>query len=98
MGPASTPSLDPLPAILGSMGATAAIGIVLYVHFGVTLALIAKKSSTKPTWLAWLPIGNIFLMLMIGRRPIWRFLLLLIPGVNVVVVVMTWMAGTPLPG
>lgn len=92
MAPALGPELNPLPTIMGSLVAILVGNVLLYVYFGVTLMVIARKTNTRNAWLAWIPIGNIFLMCSAGRRPAWWVLLLLIPVVNLVVVAILWMS------
>lgn len=41
----------------------------------------------KPRWGVLVPIYNVILLLQIAQRPIWWFLLLLMPGVNVLVTI-----------
>jgi len=65
--------------------------VALYCYIAYSLFVIAKKTNTQNPWLAWIPIANIFLMLMIAKKPLWWFLLLLIPLVNIVVSVIIWM-------
>ncbi|HJN19161.1 MAG TPA: DUF5684 domain-containing protein [Armatimonadota bacterium] len=92
MDPTLVPDLNPLPAILGSLAVTLGVSLAMYVYFGITLMIIAKKSNTQGAWLAWVPIGNIVLMFMIGRRPGWWIVLLFVPLVNVVIGVLMWMS------
>ncbi len=90
-----TPSgaeFNPVPAIMGFLGVIVVGGFVGYLYFSITLMVIARKSNTPNAWLAWIPIGNVFLMCAIGRRPSWWVLLMLIPFVNVFVGVMVWMS------
>jgi hypothetical protein len=63
-----------------------------YVYIALALQTIATKTSTANGWLAWIPIANIFLMLSVAKKPMWWFLLFLIPLVNIVIAVMVWMA------
>jgi len=62
----------------------ATLGVVLFFFFlayaysALTLQLVAKKTGTANAWLAWVPVGNIFLMCMVAHRPLWWALLLLI--------------------
>src|SRR5438552_1613193 len=91
MPPPTAPQLNPLGAIAGFMGILFVVGFALYVYFGITLMVIAKKTQTRNAGLAWLPIGNLFLMCAIGRRPAWWVLLLLVPIVNLVAAAMIWM-------
>src|SRR5262245_50596104 len=43
------------------------VGIVLYAYFAFMLMVIATKTSTANAWLAWVPIGNLYLMCRIAR-------------------------------
>lgn len=63
-----------------------------YVYHALALQTIARKTNRDDGWLAWIPIANLFLMVMIAKKPVWWVLLFLIPLVNVVVIVMVWMA------
>jgi hypothetical protein len=67
-------------------------GLAAYVYMALALQTIATKTSTPNGWLAWIPIANIFLMLSVAKKPMWWFLLFLIPLVNIVIAVMVWMA------
>jgi hypothetical protein len=53
---------------------------------------IAEKTNTENPWLAWIPIANIILLLNIAKKPIWWIVLFLIPLVNIIIVIMVWMA------
>lgn len=68
------------------------IGLALYIYFALALQTIAKKTNTENPWLAWIPIINIVLMLMIAKKPIWWIVLFLIPLVNIVIAILVWMA------
>ena len=63
-----------------------------YVYFALAIQTIAIKTNTDNAWLAWIPIVNMYLMVMIARKPIWWFLLLFVPVVNIVFLVLIWMA------
>ena len=69
------------------------LGVLLigYVYMSLALQTIADKTSTPNAWLAWIPIANIFLMLDIAKKPMWWFILFLIPLVNIVIAIMVWM-------
>ena len=69
-----------------------AIALGAYIYFALALQTIATKTATPNAWLAWIPIANIFLMLGIAKKPMWWFLLFLIPLVNIVIAVIVWMA------
>jgi hypothetical protein len=69
-------------------------GLVFYVYLALALQTIATKTGTPNAWLAWIPIGNIILMLNVAKKPLWWFLLFLIPLVNLVMAIIVWM-GVP---
>jgi Family of unknown function (DUF5684) len=64
----------------------------VYVYVWLALQTIATKTNTANAWLAGIPIANLFLMLGIAKKPMWWFLLLLVPLVNIVIAIMVWMA------
>lgn len=66
--------------------------LALYIYFSYSLMVIARKTNTENGWMAWIPIINIILMLNIAQKPIWWILLCLIPLVNIVIIVLVWMA------
>ncbi len=66
------------------------IMIIAYVFMALALMGIANKTKTKNAWFAWVPILNIFLILMIAKRPLWWFILLLIPIVNLIILIIVW--------
>jgi uncharacterized protein DUF5684 len=63
-----------------------------YIYVSLALQTIATKTSTANAWMAWIPIVNIFLMLNIAQKPLWWFILFLIPLVNIVMAILVWMA------
>ncbi|HUU13842.1 MAG TPA: DUF5684 domain-containing protein [Terriglobia bacterium] len=78
---------------LGAMvGVMFLVFAVLYVYFSLALQTIAKKTNTENAWLAWIPIANVILMLNIAKKPLWWFILCLIPFVNIVITIIVWMA------
>jgi magnesium-transporting ATPase (P-type) len=68
------------------------IGAAFYIFAAFALMTIAEKTQTPNAWLAWIPIANVVLMIMVARKPIWWLVLFLIPLVNIVVSVILWMA------
>jgi hypothetical protein len=68
------------------------MGLVGYVYFALAFQTIANKTGTPNAWLAWIPIVNIFLMLGVAKKPMWWFILFLIPLVNIIMAVIVWMA------
>jgi hypothetical protein len=80
----TTTSVSPLAAGMG-------IGMML-VWFAVVLILIISMwkiftKAGKPGWAAIVPIYNIIVLLEIVCKPIWWFILLLIPFVNIIVLI-----------
>ncbi len=67
-------------------------GLGMYVYMALALQTIATKTGTANEWLAWIPIANLFLMLSIAKKPMWWFLLFLIPLVGAVMAIIVWMA------
>jgi Family of unknown function (DUF5684) len=68
------------------------IGLAFYAYFALALQTIATKTQTENAWLAWIPLANLFLMLMVAKKPLWWFILFLIPLVNLVMLIIVWMA------
>ena len=69
--------------------------IVFYVFFAYCIARLATKFGMplgKAFIWALIPIANIFLLLKLAAKPMWWFILLLIPIVNIVISIMIWMA------
>jgi hypothetical protein len=77
---------------MGIMLVAVLVGLAAYVYMSLALQTIANKTSTANAWLAWIPIANLFLMLSIAKKPMWWFLLLLVPLLNIVIAIMVWMA------
>lgn len=73
-----------------SAGAGIFGGIMMIVWLAVLVLIIAGMwkmftKAGKPGWAAIIPIYNIIVLLEIVGRPIWWFILLLIPFVNIIV-------------
>jgi hypothetical protein len=68
------------------------LGLGFYAYFSLALQTIATKTATANGWLAWIPIANLFLLLSVARKPLWWFLLFLIPLVNLIILIIVWMA------
>ncbi len=92
---ANAQSDGPSPASMAIAGTMilffVVIGIAMYIYVALALQTIANKTTTPNAWLAWIPIAHIFLMLSVAKKPMWWFILFLIPLVNIVVAIMTWM-------
>ena len=75
----------------GIIFACVVIGIGLYVYMSLALQTIANKTNTQNSWLAWIPIANIILMLQIAKKPLWWLILFFVPLANIVIAIMIWM-------
>ena len=89
-----------LEAQVQQMGSGIGVGlvitwIVIYVFLAWCFARLAVRRGMPFTssfiW-ALIPIANIFLMIKLAEKPMWWFVLLLIPIVNFVVIIMMWMS------
>ena len=68
------------------------IGAGFYVYMALALQTIADKTKTENSWLAWIPIANLVLMLNIAKKPMWWIILFFVPFVNIVMAIIVWMA------
>lgn len=64
--------------------------IAVYIYAAYCLYTIGKKTNTPNEWMAWVPIVNVFYMLQIARLPLWWFLGILIPFLNLIVIIYVW--------
>jgi hypothetical protein len=81
----TTTGISPLGAGLGM------VGVIVWVAFAVLMIASMWKIFTKagkPGWAAIIPIYNIIVLLEIAGKPLWWFILMLIPFVNIVVFIM----------
>lgn len=66
--------------------------LAFYGYSALCLMLIAKKTATSGSWMAWVPILNLYLMCKAaGKSGLW-LILFLIPIVNIVAIVLLWAA------
>jgi hypothetical protein len=81
----TTTGISPLGAGLGM------VGVIVWVAFAVLMIASMWKIFTKagkPGWAAIIPIYNLIVLLEIAGKPLWWFILMLIPFVNIVVFIM----------
>ena len=55
------------------------IMIAVYVYMALALMTIANKTKTENSWLAWIPIANIYLMTQVAGVSGWITLAVLLP-------------------
>jgi len=64
------------------------IYLAIHCYVAYSLQVIAKKTNEEQVWMAWFPILNIILMLMIAEEP-WQFyFLLMVPLINLLIVLL----------
>ncbi len=61
-----------------------------YAYISFSVQMIANKTGTDNSWMAWVPILNIWLLCEIGGKPGWWVLLMFVPLVNIVIITMLW--------
>ncbi|NIF06420.1 hypothetical protein F3J23_13310 [Chryseobacterium sp. Tr-659] len=59
------------------------IGLVFYLFYGYCMYKIFQKAGRQDAWAAFIPIYNTIVLLEIVKKPIWWFILFLIPLVNI---------------
>jgi hypothetical protein len=67
------------------------VGMIVWVAFAVLMIASMWKIFTKagkPGWAAIIPIYNLIVLLEIAGKPLWWFILLLVPFVNIIVFIM----------
>jgi len=65
--------------------------LIGYIYMAICLMFIANKTNTPNSWLAWIPIANIYLMCKVASKPGWWVILFFIPIVNIVIGIIVWM-------
>ncbi len=68
------------------------IFLAIYVYYAYSLQVMAKKLGLSNLWMAWVPIANTFLLLQIAGKPMWWFILFLIPFINFIVLIVVMIA------
>ena len=66
--------------------------IIVYAFIAFCLMKMAQKANTKNAWFAWIPILNIILLVEIAGKSVWWVISLFIPLVNIVILVLIFMA------
>ena len=79
------------PDSIGWLSFVIIVVLVFYAYLSLAVQTIARKTGTENDWFAWIPIANLFLLLAIAKKPLWWFVLMLIPLVNVVIFILVWM-------
>lgn len=91
MSPGSEKSTVPMGVAAGVIGGMILfglfLGLIIYVYTSICLQFIAKKTSSEPLFLAWIPFGHFFLRFKIAKMnylwifvPVGLFLLSFVTG------------------
>jgi ABC-type sulfate transport system permease subunit len=75
-----------------SPAAAGGLGLIAICYFAVILLIVISLwkifvKAGKPGWAAIVPIYNIIVLLEIAGKPLWWFILMLIPFVNFIVLI-----------
>jgi hypothetical protein len=66
------------------------IYVIFYVYFAYCLMEIGKKLNIGDSWMAWVPIVNIYYSIKLAKRPGWWMVLFFIPLVNLAILIAVW--------
>jgi len=64
--------------------------LLSYLAWGFALYMIAKKARNENAWLAWIPIGNLFLLVSLADLGCLWVLGMFVPCVNFFVAIYVW--------
>ncbi len=64
--------------------------LIMYAYMAYCIQIIGKKSGVSNSWLAWVPVAQVIIMIQAAKKSIWWFLLTFIPLVNLVIYVRLW--------
>ena len=73
----------------GSSAISGLLGLVIAVLVIAGLWKVFTKAG-QPGWAAIIPIYNLIVLLQIAGKPIWWIVLMIIPFVNFVIIILTW--------
>jgi hypothetical protein len=78
-------------------GSAAAQMVILVIYLAIVVLIVAGlwkifTKAGKPGWASIIPIYNGIVLLEIAGKPIWWIILFLIPCVQIVMAILTWMA------
>src|SRR5271168_1491484 len=86
---------QPPPIDAGPLAAIAALGMVAVVIESAILAFFVAcgwkifSKAGEPGWAAIVPIYNLVVLMKVAGKPVWWFILLFVPCVNIVILIMT---------
>jgi hypothetical protein len=68
------------------------IGLIVYIVLAFPLYAMGQKTNQEYPWFAFVPILNIVLMVQIAKKELWWIILFFIPCLNIIALVVVWMA------
>ena len=84
-------SVEPISSTQTGIGAGALFGIWLAAYLISSLGLMGVfVKAGEAGWQGFVPIWNTLVLIKIAGKPLWWFILLLIPIVNIVAVIVIW--------
>lgn len=63
--------------VLAFLAIFVVLAIAVYVYSSLAWMTIARRTKTEPTWLAWIPVANLYLQSKIARMHWWPLLLII---------------------
>ena len=85
----TTTGVSPLGAAMGAGMMICWLVLVLLIVIGMWKVFV---KAGKPGWAAIVPIYNMIVLLEVAGKPLWWFILLLIPFVNIIVAIIVLIA------
>ena len=64
--------------------------LIFYLFFSFCLYKIFQKAGREDAWAAFIPIYNTIVLVDIIKKPIWWFIMLFIPFVNLIFIIMMY--------
>jgi hypothetical protein len=64
--------------------------VMSFIWNAICLRRIAKKSRTEPSWLAWVPIGQLYLIFKLARTSGWYMLFVFVPFFGSLLCLAVW--------
>ncbi|PKK89317.1 MAG: hypothetical protein CVV64_14735 [Candidatus Wallbacteria bacterium HGW-Wallbacteria-1] len=85
------PKMNFLNVLLPKLPSEIFVYILLHLLYSYVLFRIATKSLIQYPELAWVPIMNLFVVVLIAGKPYWWFFLLFMPFISLGIYVYLWM-------
>ena len=70
------------PHLGAIIGVIILVSLLIYAYLAFCLQTIANRLNQKNPWLAWIPVVNLWYIVVLAQRSGWLVLVFLIPGSN----------------